>query len=242
MKLCCLLPLVLFLFPISTLGDEGSLEHKIVISASNWQDFTEEDGDGIYFDLLKTIYSDHEIVYSVSSFQRALNQFIAHQSDLMVGVYQHEAPGAIFPTWFLDTDLPIIAIFHKNKNFTEKSLKRQSVGWMAQYGLEQFFPQVSQPYKLDSRDTAFRMLLHGRLDIFLDYEHNLTPEIRPQVDFVEVHSSQKLYVAFHNTPKGRHLAEVYDKKMPQLQKSGQLSRIFGVAYQRSGLANFKADK
>lgn len=215
--------------------------NRVKVVSSVWQGFTELDGSGIYFNLLKEVYRDSkfELVLNASEFQRALNLFKGGKADIMVGVLKHEVPNGHFPKWILDTDLPIVGFHLKSKKIQMPKLDQQRIGWMGMYAMAQFFPNLKQPYLFKSRDAAFNMLVANRLDVFLDYAHNANQTFQDRLTYTVIRDSEALYLVFQPTYKGRILAKIYDKQMVKIREEGRLEQIFGESYQRSGLIEFE---
>lgn len=234
-KICLLLLLPLLCFPLKAEEIKG-----IVVSAANWPDYTEKDGTGIYYALLKAIYGENNLTFLTSTYSRALNQFNLKKSDIMMGVYQHEVPHAHYANWFLDTDMAVQAFFRigsEDKIITKESFREKLVAWRSGFGFEKFFPQVTSPYKIDSLEVGFRLLASGRIDYLLDYEHNFDKTYKKQIQYQAVHFGEKLYLAFQNTARGKKLAKKFDVKMSRLHANGKLKQIFGTEYIRAGFGN-----
>ncbi|MDP4985759.1 substrate-binding periplasmic protein [Pseudoalteromonas tunicata] len=212
----------------------------IRITADHWQHFTETGGRGIYFELLKKIYSEDILTFNADDFSRSLNLFNTQKADIMVGVYQSDLPNAHFPTWPIDTDSPIFSFVLKDSQFNSiESLNNKTIAWKKGYGFAQFFPNVHKPYLVEDIDTGFKLLQAKRIDAFFDYEANFKQANYQNVTLFKIHDTETLYVAFQNTENGRKLAAIYDKKMALFRENGTLMRIFGQSYERSLLSEFK---
>ena len=216
---------------------------SVKVVASVWQGFTELDGSGIYFNLLAEVYqeSKFELEFNTSEFQRALNLFRQGKADVMVGVLKHEVPNGYFPNWILDTDLPIVGFHLKSNPIIPEQLASYQSGWMGMYGMEQFFPNITDPYLFKSRRAAFNMLVAKRLDVFLDYAHNEDVAYNDFISYATIRPSEVMYLVFQPTYKGKLLAKIYDERMAILRKNDTLKRIFGESYQRSGLIEFEVN-
>lgn len=220
----------------------GEVEaESIQIVAPNWVNYTNKDGSGIYFEVIKHVYPNCNCEFVVSEFLRAKNQFIQNKADIFVGVLQEELPNALFPKWFLDTDRPIVA-FYLNESTVGGQLsfdfKDKSIAWMQGFNFTKVVDPGDRLYKVKNREAGFNLLLAKRVDYFIDYEHNFLNDYREKVSFVVLNNFKKLYIAFQNTTKGKRLAEQYDNRLLELRNDGTLKIIFAEEYAKSRLENF----
>ncbi|MEM7418521.1 MAG: hypothetical protein AAF364_02190 [Pseudomonadota bacterium] len=216
-------------------------ERPIVVSAAYWKEFTNRDNTGVYFELLDEVFDGYTIHYQTSTYPRALNQFKQHKADVMVGVYQHDLPDAVYATWILDTDLPIHIFYRPDSppsdNLNEIFIGKQ-VAWRKGYGFDSLFPNIESAYPLDTIEAGFELVLNRRLDYMLDYDINYLEAYHGRIHHKAIREGDKLYLAFKNTPRGKALAAHFDATMPLLRDSGKLEEIYGSHYDRSGLAEF----
>ena len=226
---------------MSVKAEQDGSNTTIKITAAYWEDFTNLDESGIYYDIIRAVFTGYQLKFSTSSFQRAINHFNSGKADIMVGVYKHEIPNAHFPIWPLDKDMPVQVFYRKNKTPTSLDVLQQTnqkVGWRAGFGFEQFFPAIQEPYILQDAQTGFRLLQNKRLDFVLDYEHAFQREKWRGISYEQAHIGGVLFLAFQNNEFGKQLAKQYDKMMPKLRANNRLLEIFGDAYYRSGLPEF----
>lgn len=228
-----------FVFSLSIKADETS---SFTVSAANWDGYTDKNGKGIYYELIKAIYDESKISFLTSTYPRALNQFKLKKSDIMVGVYKHELPLAHYGKWFLDTDMPVYVFYKANNNnskITKDSLKGKQIAWYKGYGFDKFFPNAVSSYEIDNIETGFRLLINERIDYFLDYKHNFNSKYKDTIQYQPIRGVDRLYLAFQDNQKGKMLASIFDKKMLRLKKSGKLKQLFGNDYARSGHSDLK---
>jgi ABC-type amino acid transport substrate-binding protein len=230
------------IFYIFLLLSEKVEAESIQVVAPNWVNYTNKDGSGIYFDVIKHVYPNCNCEFVTSEFLRAKNQFIQNKADIFVGVLQEELPNALFPKWFLDTDRPIVAFYLNENGISDKStidFKNKSVAWMEGFNFTQVIDPGDRLYRVKQREAGFNLLLAKRVDYFIDYEHNFLNDYREKVSFVVLNNLKKLYIAFQNTAKGKKLAAQYDEKLLELRNDGTLKTIFAQEYEKSKLASFK---
>jgi len=222
----------------------GVKAETINVVAPHWEDYTNIDGSGIYFELIKHVYSDELLSLDVTELPRAKNQFLHNKVDILIGVYKEELPQAYYSNWYLDTDAPVVAFYlqdNKSKINITLDFKNAYIAWMEGFNFEKLFEEKITPYIIKQRKTGFKLLIHKRIDYFIDYKDNITSEYLDLISFVTLIKGKKLYLAFQNNSKGIKLAEHYDKMMVKLRAEGKLELIFGKDYIPSGHKKFQLD-
>lgn len=220
-------------------------ERPIVVSAAHWEGFTNRDNTGVYYELLDAVFDGYTISHQTSTYPRALNQFKQDKADIMVGVYQHELPDAVYAKWILDTDLAI-HIFYRPESppsdDVDDIFTGKQVAFRNGYGFNKLFHNIESAYPVDTIEAGFELVLNRRLDYMLDYDINFLEAYRGRIHHKAIREGDELFLAFRNTHRGRMLAAHFDAKMPLLRDSGKLEEIYGTYYALSGLAEFSVDK
>ena len=215
---------------------------SIKVGAAFWQEYTNEDGSGVYFDILRQVFPDYELDISIDSYNRLKHRFNQGDLDLVVGVFREDLPQALYPNWHLDTEYPIVAVFDKQRFqlTSHTQLNGLTVGWLRGYQFDRFLPDVSSPYLTNSLATGFELLNKHRIDVFVDYKYNI-PESK-NFDYIEVMPERKIYLAFSKTIYGKQLSQTYDRVMKTLRDNGDLARIFGEEYAHTNFAELNENK
>ena len=218
---------------------DASFGRDVTVLASKWQHYTNEDGTGVYFDLLRLIYHESDLSIEITDYHRCLNLFKQEKADILIGVYQSDLPKAHYAQWPLDKDAPIYAFVHQDSTYHSlASLTNKTIAWQKGYGFDQFFHTIPNPYLVTDLDTGFRLLQGRRIDAFFDYQLNYRPTEHTNITFFKVHDATTLHLAFQNTKRGRLLAKIYDQRMLTLRQSGVLASLFAERYPHSGLEQF----
>ncbi len=202
---------------------------------------TNEDGTGLYWDILRAIYEPAGIAvkFDAVPLKRAQVMIEDQTADAMLGHYRGDSNNFIFPQWHYGAQ-SIAAIFKKGSlNWNgQQSLVGKRVAWIRGADYDKY---LTVPVVGDEKNDHVGPLLMvnaDRLDLFLDDRAELlkTFELsaeRLQKEGVQRENFQietvlelKLYPAFADTPRGRKLAEIFDDRMPQLLSSGKLKALF----------------
>lgn len=152
---------------------------------------------------------------------------------LVGGPYRDEVTeGVFYPKWYYDQD-PIVALgLRETPSPTLKDLGKYRLVWMRGYGYERYLPNVKAYSELQRRAGVLGMLKLGYADFYIDAvaEVNDLLEAVDDRDKYRVSSLTKLplYVGFADTPKGRSLAELFDRRMSALVTAGRLRPVFSA--------------
>jgi len=216
----------------------------ITIGVPEWKGYTNADGSGVYFDLLRKVYSDENLKIKIDSYNRTLAKFHNNELDMVIGVFREDIKQGIFPHWYLDTEAPITAFYNKkNTQLTHLSdLEKLTVSWLRGYKFDNFIPYVTSPYLVNKISTGFELVAKKRVDVFIDYPYNLPEIYKKELATLDIMPSRHIYVAFQRSKLGEKLAEQYDNMMPKLRASGELANIYTIDYENSKLADFDQNK
>ena len=217
---------------------------KIIIGADVWKDVSTKDGKGIYLNLLNRIYGQDKITINIDSYNRNLVAFKQDKIDILVGIFREDVNKAILPHWFLDTDDPVLAFYHKNdiSIVTPSDFANKLTSWVRGYHFENFLFYNTNNYPVNSPKEGFALLNSKRIDIFIDYKNNLPKQFKNIFATYEVLPRRHLYLAFQLNKQGKMLANKFDSEMKKLRASGELALIFGLHYQDSMHDNFSPEK
>lgn len=204
----------------------------IKVGSANWQDFTSPDGSGIYFELLRKVFPDKDLEFIVTPFAKSKQNFERDTVDIIVGIYREDLANKILPNWSIGKESPLIAFY--NKRHTSPTgiddIGNMHASWIRGYDFEKFIYLAKPPYLVADIDAGFKLLNKNRIQVFVDYPYNYSKEKYPNLGYIEIMPSRKIYVAFQNNIRGKNLAEQFDNKMAELYASGTLKELFGGHY------------
>lgn len=208
---------------------------KITIASEEWEGATHPDGTGLYWDIIRRVYEPEgiKLKLNITSYARAVALVKQKRADAWVGSYLDEEQGVVYPASHFDAD-DVSALFIKKENQPwegETSLEGKNVAWIKGYELHEYLDAKFNNRELLNRDAVIEYLDDGRLDYFID----ALPEIQTHFGealekdprfSVETIKKLNLYLGFSNTAKGRALADIFDRRFPELIKSGELKALF----------------
>ncbi len=214
----------------------------IKVTSAQWKGYTNKDGTGVYWEVVKAIYEPLGINVQtwVMPWKRAELTALTKNVDALLGAYYHKDKNFLYPKWHISVEDPIMVIFKKeNLSDWEKkgigSLKDKTVAWMRGYSFEKTLLKnvTVKKQELDKVTYGLGMLSYGRIDALIDYESEIRPWAKKNNINLEKDYSMKiaklgnkLFLAFANTEKSRKLIKIFDERMTHLVKSGEIEKIY----------------
>lgn len=204
----------------------------IVLVSEQWNAYTEADGTGLGWDLMREIFEPAgiKVASRIEPYTRAVGLVQRGEADAWVGAYENEVEGTLYPKWHYDTDEIYALGLASNPAPTLKSLGSYRLAWVRGYDFQQYLPNVVHFNEVARRDHILPMLDHGRADLYID--------AKPEVDFIVAQTKEPqrfrstylmaipLYLSFADNARGRYLRDLFDHRMAQLVHSGKLRPIF----------------
>ncbi|SDI70306.1 transporter substrate-binding domain-containing protein [Pseudomonas abietaniphila] len=213
-------------------GTSSEKPSDIVLVSEQWNGYTETDGSGLGWDLMREIFEPAGIKVALRTepYTRAVGLVQRGEADAWVGAYEHEVEGTLYPKWHYDTDEIYALGLASNPVPALKTLGSYRLAWVRGYEYQHYLPNVVHFNEVARRDHILPMLDHARADLYID--------ARPEVDFILRQASEPqrfrttylmsipLFLSFADNARGRFLRDVFDQRMAQLVHSGKLRPIF----------------
>lgn len=208
---------------------------SIRIVTPAWSTLTNEDGTGLYFDLMRKVFEPAgvEITYDIVPWKRAKDMVRSGEADALLAAYLTEDdPAFIYPEHPMDLDYTV-AVFKKGDIAWDgrKSLEGKAVVWKRGYNYQNYIDVKVEWSEIDSTAQGFLMVEKNRVDAYLDIKPTIDGYIKEHPDEtsqfqVETAFTINTYPRFGNNSSSRKLIEIYDKRMADLKASGELAEVF----------------
>ncbi|MFT5234819.1 MAG: polar amino acid transport system substrate-binding protein [Shewanella sp.] len=218
-------------FPIQSI----SAPQTIHIVTESWLGYTNEDGTGFYFDILKQIFPEENwlVKIDIAPFSRVRYLLNHERADMALGFYAGDKIKAIYSEQPVEVDSVDIALtpeMAENWNGLE-SLSLKKVQAMLKYRYDEFI-NVSMYYEESS--SLLEMLdrvNRGHIDAVLDYKPTMLAKVanlsQPrQFVIIENVFRAEIYFVFALNAKGRQLKAHFDIELQKMSDSGELDRLF----------------
>lgn len=225
-----LLALLMAAAPWAAAGDSQPGQIRLV--SEEWADYTNADGTGVAWDVMRKVFQPAgvEVVPQSAPYSRAIGLVKRGEADAWVGSYKDESEDNLYPRWHFDVD-HIYALGLASKPApTLATIGDYRLAWVRGYAYGKYLPRVREYREIQRREGILPMLEHDRVDFYVD--------AMTEVDYVIGQSSQPdrfrrthvvelpMYLAFARSERGEALRDVFDKRMAELVRSGELKPIF----------------
>ncbi|MBA5958585.1 transporter substrate-binding domain-containing protein [Pseudomonas lactis] len=205
---------------------------KIVLASEEWNDYTNRDGSGLAWDLLRRVFEPAGITLETRSvpYTRSVGLAQRGEADGCVGTYRDEVSAVLYPRWNFDADHVYALGLATSATPTLATLGNYRLAWVRGYKYEEYLPTVRRFNQIERRSGILPMLQHGRADFYIDAlteaKYVLSQAQDPALFKLTHIAELPLYVGFADTERGRALMAVYDQRLGILVQTGELKAIF----------------
>ncbi len=211
----------------------------IRIATPSWEGQTNRDGTGLFFEIVRKVYEpagikmEHKIV----PWKRAEKMVISSRADAMLCVASQNIGNQLAPKYPMYVDYTA-CVFKKNEIKEWKGLETlngKTTVWLRGYDFHKN-PHMKEVklkkwYEIDGCDQAWSMMGKTRADVYIDafvviQSYTKANKIDMSSYQMETLWGENMYMAFANSERSKKLIEVYDKRIIELLRSGELKRLF----------------
>lgn len=133
---------------------------EIRVVSETWTRYTQEDGRGVAWDLLRAVYEPAGVRLRIANepYTRAVGLVLRGEADAWVGAYRGEIDEALYPRWPYDVDPIAVLSLKDNPPPPLEGLSRFRLSWMRGYAFARYFlpdpaQRVAAPH-LGAADAA----------------------------------------------------------------------------------------
>ena len=223
---------VLCAFAVMAQAEQMPVPGRIVLASEQWNDYTNQDGSGLAWDLLRQIFEPAGITLQTRSvpYTRSVGLTQRGEVDGYVGSYRNEASAVLYPRWNFDADHIYALGLATAPTPTLATLGDYRLAWVRGYKYEQYLSSVRRFNQIERRSGILPMLQHGRADFYIDAlteaKYVLSQSQDPALFKLTHIAELPLYIGFADSERGRALMAVYDQRLTSLVKTGELKGIF----------------
>ncbi|CAM3103973.1 substrate-binding periplasmic protein [Vibrio neptunius] len=214
---------------------------EIELVCDEWPSYTNSDGTGVYWDIVKRVYEPLGIKVNTQTvpWKRAQLSVSSKQKDAYVGDYfdaSKDKKDYLYPKEHLSIEESVVVVFKNDYNSEWQSrgtamLSDKRVAWIRGYGFENNVLKGIdiQLKEVKGIDQAILMLSSDRVDAVVDYQSNIVKALSSDIDnytLLVLEEGQKLFVVFSNTPKSAYLVDMFDKKIKEMREKGEIDAIY----------------
>lgn len=208
------------------------LPKQIQLVSEEWIDYTNADGTGVAWDVLRKVFEPAgvKVVTQSAPYSRAVGLVKRGEADAWVGSYKEENGDNLYPRWHFDMD-HIYALGLASKPVpTSQNVGKYRLAWVRGYDYGSYLPDVHEFREIQRREGILPMLEHDRVDFYIDsqteVDYVLNQASQPE-RFRRTHVAElPLYLAFARNDQAKALRDLFDKRMAELVRTGELKPIF----------------
>lgn len=230
------------LLTVNVVVAEQINDNRITVVTPEFYNGANKQGQGFYFDMMHAIYDPLHIKidYQIMPYSRASHMIETKQADVIFSIYSAALVKRMTQKDVLLTPKYPVTVERLSAVFTKKSnvswrgmdtLSNKKVAWIRGYSYQYFLDVPVQMEELNSYEQVFPLLERGRIDFYIDALADINHALQKykidssqyQIGAIATHN---LYIGFSNTPKSEYLVTLFDQRMNELIKSGQLDAIY----------------
>lgn len=210
---------------------------SISVVAPVWKGYTNTDGSGIYWDVIRAIYEPLDIKVKTKNiaWNRAMKMVSKyHTYNAIIGEYITSEENLLFPNYPIDIEyMSLLSKNNKGSKFKDlSSLTGKKVGWIKDYDV---IPEEKRNFELiefRGIDQGIEFLNAGRIDYLIDDWDEIAAAMKANnmntQDYVvdPMPEGTAIYTAFSNDQISEELIKIYNERIPVLSKSGELAKIY----------------
>lgn len=226
--------LTVFAFLITS-GIALALPKTIMLASEEWPERTNKDGSGLYWDLIKEVYSRAgvEVKHTIVPYSRSVAMTESGEVDGWVASYEDEEDWAVFPENGFDQDNVVALVLAKNAAgwSGQDSVKGKHLSWMRGYAYDDYLDVDVDYTEVDKRTSGVALVRRERAFAFLDDKREIMDAVEgsgTNTEGMEVVPmlGLSLYLGFMDNSKGEELAKAFDVGWEAMMADGTVAKIF----------------
>ncbi|MBS7664108.1 transporter substrate-binding domain-containing protein [Pseudomonas lalucatii] len=206
---------------------------QIRLASEVWAEDTEADGSGLAWDILRQVFEPAGVELQIQSvpYTRSIGLVQRGQADAWVGSYKDEIDrGVIYPRWHYDADRVSALGLAERPTPTLATIGAARLVWMRGYAFQRYLPDLKHYREIQRDSDILQMLQYRRADFFLEAHDELEDLLERAAEPARFRLTPltrlPLYLGFADTPRGRALAALFDRRMDELVRRGSLRPVF----------------
>jgi hypothetical protein len=194
----------------------------------HWQDYTEKDGSGVYYQIVDEAFKDSiHINKQSSTWERAVRIFEAGKADILIGAYKGLRSGFLTSTFHIDYESEVMIVGKNKLALANAMAGKASANACASAAYELVDEKISKDITLYRSDffTCERMFKMGRVNVLIDYPYNLA-DLQKDYPSEVIFDSLPIFLLFHNNERGQYLKWVFDNGIKKAYREDRLKPQF----------------
>jgi len=231
---CFFFGVVICLATILFTGNLPAEESKeLVLAGPAWDGFTNEDGSGLYHDLIKEIFADYSIRHIYVPTVQANTMVANGRADIKMCETKEIESLVLAKQPMYENDFYALYLIANQQADKPLKIANKRLVWRTGYYSQQDFSVPITFTEVRNGQSALEMIIYGRADFYIDdlalikqSFTDLGKEYDPHIFGLEIVGTRKYYPVFANTPRGDTLRTHYETQIRQLLEEGKLQHIY----------------
>lgn len=209
----------------------------ISVVAPEWEGFTNKDGSGLYWELLRAIYEPVGITVKTANvpWNRAMKMVTKYSVyNAIVGEDQDTEESVLFTDFAIDVEYSsVLSMASRHLDWDgPQSLSGKNVAWMKDYDL---ISEEDRDFNLIEYRTVtqgLEMLEDGRIDFMIEEWDEIAEavaannQLMTRYDMNEMPEGKDVFVVFANSQQSQLLIDIYNERIPVLYQQGKLLPLY----------------
>lgn len=206
--------------------------NDLTIATESWDDYTNTDQTGYYFDLLAAAFPKATIKAQFVPFARSVAMIEAKQVVITLGVNRGDVEQALLSASPIEKDWIDVGISQELAATWQgiTSLKNRKVAARNEYGFDSLVNFPMDYRELPKISSMVMQLQNGRVDAIMDYKEDILEVVtekglQPKFVVKEAVVSADTYFAFANNQVGKKAKAQFDTYMAAAIASGKIKEL-----------------
>jgi polar amino acid transport system substrate-binding protein len=208
-------------------------QETIRVVSDIWPDSAEENGQGVYWDLVRMVYEPIgiKVETTIMPYGIGVAEVMSGAADAWLCAYLDDTDWALYSRDSFDFDKVCAAMRTADAaSFAGlSSLTGRRTGWMRDYGYDQYLPVKMYRKEFSDRAAGLFMLKQGSIDFFLDNETELVNAVVVS-GFADALTTRyvtdlPLYVGFNPAARGKRFKQLWDERIKVIKGTPEYQLI-----------------
>lgn len=212
----------------------AEINKTIITAGPSWERFTNEDGGGLYHDIIREIFAGYKVEHLYVPAVQANSMVAIGRADIKLCETKEIKSLVLASIPMYENDFYALFIRKRIEPIRgDLSLKGKKVVWIKGYYSNLDFTVPVNFIEVRSGESALKMVVHGRADFYIDdlalirkSFDDADESFDPEKFGLEKVGTRQYFPVFADTPRGKAVLKHYELKMQELYKKGDLQRIY----------------
>lgn len=230
-----LFAMVIGLFWLQAVGTAMAEDQRTIITVGpSWEGFTNEDGHGLYHDIIRLVFTGYKVKHLYVPAVQANSMVSIGRADIKMCETKWIESLVLAGIPMYENDFYALFLHERVGPWQGNlSLRDKKFVWREGYYSSLDFSVPVDSIEVRGGESALKMVVHGRADFYIDDLHliresfeNAGEKFDPERFGMEKVGTRKYFPVFANTPRGAKLLKHYEQEMERLYNNGSLRKIY----------------